>query len=255
MNRLERVVRDLARLAAVALATWVSPLVAAEFSINPLRVDLDRANKAAEVVVRNDDTAILRMQVQAMTWRQDTDGKDQYEPAEGLIYFPRALEIPPGESRLVRVGIRAAPVTREDTYRLFVEQLPPAEQAPAPKGATLRILLRVGVAVFVAPVQPERKADITRLEMKAGQAHWNVANAGNVHFVADNVELAALARDGTRLHVQRFQERYFLAGVVKPLRADVPREVCAQVAALEATVTGENLDLRRRVDVGPGTCN
>ncbi len=121
-------------------------------------------------------------------------------------------------------------------------------------GATLRILLRVGVPVFVAPAQAERKAEVTRLDMKARQVHWTVANAGNVHFAAERVELAALARDGTPLHIRRYQERYFLAGVTKWLQAEIPPELCGQVAALEASVVGENLDLRRRVDVEPGSC-
>jgi fimbrial chaperone protein len=254
MNRLASLSRSCTLLAVFVLAVWAPAIVAAEFAILPLRVALDRTDKAAEVVVRNDDKTPLRMQVQAMGWRQDADGKDQYEPAEGLIYFPRTLEIPSGESRIVRVGIRAAPVTQEETYRLFIEQLPTADQAPAPAGATLRVLLRVGVPVFVAPAQADRKAEVARLDMKAGQVRWTVANAGNVHFAADRVELAALARDGTRLYARQFQERYFLAGVTKSLQAEIPPELCAQVAALEASVVGDNLDLRRRVDVEPGSC-
>lgn len=255
MRRLTDISRRIPALLFLGLVGWASALFAGEFTIIPLRVALDRATRAAEVVVRNDDTAPLRMQLEAMAWRQDAEGKDQYEPAEGLIYFPRALEIPPGESRIVRVGVRAAPVTREETYRLFIEQLPPPGQDAAPAGATLRVLLRVGVPVFVAPAQAERKAEITRLEMRAAQVRWTVANAGNVHFVADRVELAALARDGTRLHTQQFQERYFLAGVAKALQAEIPRELCSQVMELEASVTGENLDLRRKLDVEPGSCN
>jgi len=255
MNRIEFRLLSLAVLMGFALAAWTQPLSAGEFTILPLRVSLDRGNRAAEVTVRNEGMSSLRAQVDAKLWGQGADGKDQYEPAEGLIYFPRSLEIPPGESRIVRVGVRAAPVTREDTYRLFIEELPPVDDPSAqPGGTTVRIFLRVGVPVFVAPAQAERKAEVTRLDMKAGQVRWTVANAGNVHFVAERVELAALARDGTRLHVRQYQERYFLAGVTKPLQAEIPPDLCAQVAALEASVVGENLDLRRRADVEPGSC-
>lgn len=239
----------------VALAAWAPALAAGEFAIVPLRLDLDRTARAAEVTIRNDDGAPLRMQVEARSWRQGVDGRDLYEPTDALIYFPRALEIPPGESRIVRVGIRGAPVTSEESYRLFIEQLPPSSPEPPPAGATLRVLLRVGVPVFVAPAQAERKAEITRLEFKDSQVQWTATNAGNVHFVADRVELAALSRDGTRLHVQRYQERYFLAGVVKSMQASIPRELCPQVAALEASVLGEGLDLTRKIDVEHGACN
>jgi fimbrial chaperone protein len=239
---------------AVVLAGWVSPLAAGEFTILPLRVELDRANRATEVVIRNDDKAPLRMQAQAMTWRQDADGKDVYEPADGLIFFPRALEIPPGDSRIVRVGVRAAPVSREETYRLFLEELPPAMPDSTPRGASVRILLRVGVPVFVAPAQLDRKAAISRLQMEGGQVRMAVANDGNAHFVADRVEMAVLARDGSRLFTRQFQERYFLAGASRPLQSELAPDVCAQAAAIEVTVVGDNLDLRRKVDVEPGAC-
>ena len=107
-------------LVAVVVVLASARAAAGEFVINPLRVTLDRTTRATEVVVRNDDKTPLRMQVQAMTWTQNVDGVDQYEPADALLYFPRTMEIPPGESRIVRVGVRAAPVTREEAYRLFI---------------------------------------------------------------------------------------------------------------------------------------
>jgi fimbrial chaperone protein len=242
-------------LVLVVLAASAPRLEAAEFTINPLQVYLDRSSRASEILVRNDDSAPLRMQVQAMSWHQDADGRDQYEPADGLLYFPRAMEIPPGDSRIIRVGVKAAPVALEDTYRVFVEELPPAvAKTPAPAGASLQVLLRVGVPVFVAPAQPDRKAGITRLELRGGTAEWVVANTGNVHLRAEQVELVGVARDGTKLFEQPFQERYFLAGVVKTLRLDIPPEKCAQLAALEAAVVGENLELKRKLDVAPGSC-
>ena len=242
------------RLLGLTLAAWAPALAAAEFVINPLRLSLDRSNRATEVVIRNEDKAPLRMQVQAMSWRQDSAGNDQYEPSDGLIYFPRALEIPAGESRIVRVGIRAAPVALEEAYRLFIEELPPPAAKAAAASASVRVLIRVGVPVFVAPAHAERKPAVTQPAVKSGQVRWSVSNAGNVHFAADRVELSALARDGTTLLTQQFKERYFLAGTVKPLQSDLPPEVCVQAAAVEVSVVGESLDLRRRVDVKPGAC-
>jgi fimbrial chaperone protein len=228
---------------------------AAEFTINPLQVYLERTSRASEIVVRNDDSAPLRMQVQAMSWRQDADGKDQYEAADDLLYFPRAMEIPPGDSRVIRVGVKAAPVTREDAYRVFIEELPPATPVSAqPPGTSLQVLLRVGVPVFVAPAQPDRKAEIVRLDLHGTEAEWVVANRGNVHLRAEQLQMVGVARDGTRLFEQPFQERYFLAGVVKTLRFDIPREKCSQLAALEVALVAENVQLMRKLDVAPGTC-
>ena len=248
------IVPRLFSLLAVALLAS-APAAAGEFVINPLRVTLDRTTRASEVVVRNDDTTALRMQVQAMTWTQNAEGADQYEPTESLLYFPRTMEIPPGESRIVRVGVRAAPVTREETYRLFIEELPPASAAEEQaQGTSLRVYLRVGVAVFVAPAQPERKGEITRLGLKERRVEWAVANGGNVHIRADQVELAGIARDGRRLFTQQIPERYFLAGATRTMRFDIAPEVCSQLAAIEASVVAERLDLKRKLDVDPGAC-
>jgi len=239
-------------IAVLVACACAGHAAASEFVINPLRVGLDAQRKSGEFVVRNEGAAPLRMQLQAMRWTQDADGRDQYEADESLIYFPRAMEIPPGESRVVRVGVKAAPVSREDTYRLFVEELPPA--ALPEGGATLLVLLRVGVPVFVAPVQVDRNATIDGLAVKRGEAGFAVVNAGSVHVRADKVELAGLARDGTTVFEHAFDERYFLAGVTRRLRFAIPAETCGRVAKLEVRITGDNLALTRSVDVDAASC-
>lgn len=243
-------------LPAIAVALLVSlPAAAGEFVINPLRVALDRSTRSSEVVVRNDDKLPLRMQVEAMSWTQDAQGADHYTAAEGLLYFPRTMEIPPGESRIVRVGVRAAPVSREEAYRLFIEELPPPAGTEAPsEGTSLRIFLRVGVAVFVAPAKLERKGEITDLEIKDGRVQWTVTNGGNVHIRADRIELVGTGRDGSRILSHVYPDRYALAGMTRTLRFDVDAETCAKLATIEASLIAERLDLKRKVDVGPGAC-
>ncbi|MFO1413296.1 MAG: fimbria/pilus periplasmic chaperone [Burkholderiales bacterium] len=248
----------LRHLFVAALACGLTATAACgEFVINPLRVTLDRNAKSSEIVVRNDDTAPLRMQVEGMSWTQDADGRDQYAPAEGLVFFPRAMELAPGESRVVRVGVRAAPVTREETYRLFMEELPgpPDASARPADGATLRVYLRVGVGVFVAPAQPERAAAITKFALSGGKADITVANTGNVHIRAEQFELVGTDARGERVLVQPVQERYVLAGVTKTMAVPIPPDVCRQLVTLEAVVVGERLDLKRKLDVAPGNCS
>lgn len=232
-----------------------APAAAGEFAINPLRVTLDRGTRASEVVVRNDDRQPLRMQVESMAWTQDAAGADQYVASDGLLFFPRTMEIPPGESRIIRIGIRGAPVSREDTYRLFIEELPPAT-APdeAASGTSLRVFLRVGVPVFVAPATSERKGAITQLTLAGGQVAWTVENAGNAHFRADQVALTGRSVAGEVLFTQAFTERYWLAGTTRTLRYDVPPAACAQLASIEGVVEGDHAALKRRIDVAPGAC-
>jgi fimbrial chaperone protein len=253
---MNRCAKTASRLASLLLALAVAGHAAAgEFVINPLRLTLDRSARASEIVVRNDDKAPLRLQVEAMRWTQDAQGVDRYEPSDGLLYFPRTMEIPPGESRIVRVGVRGTPVTSEDAYRLFIEELPPASTSSEQvQGTSLRIFLRIGVAVFVAPVQPDRKAEITGLAIAGRQGEWSVKNAGNVHIRADQIEVAGLSRDGGRLFVTPFADRYFLPGVTRTMRFEVPADACSALATVEASVLADRVNLARKLDVAPGAC-
>src|SRR5512136_60192 len=83
-------------LVAAVLFTASMAAAAAEFSVLPLRVYLDRNAKSAEILVRNEDRSPLRMQLEAMGWQQDAEGADRYDAAEGLIYFPKVMEIGAG---------------------------------------------------------------------------------------------------------------------------------------------------------------
>jgi fimbrial chaperone protein len=253
--RLRSTVLNPALAALVALSVVSTAASAGEFVILPLRVSLDRSTRATEIVVRNEDKVPLRMQVEGMSWRQDASGKDVYEPAEGLLYFPRSMEIPPGESRIVRVGVKAAPVTREETYRLFIEELPSVlATSTAGQGASLQVLLRVGVPVFVAPAQPDRRLESVRLQREGRRVEWVVSNPGNVYVRAEQAELTGAAADGTRLFTLPSEERYFLAGVTKSLTFEIPEEMCGKVAALEASIAADTLNLKRKIDVPAGSC-
>jgi fimbrial chaperone protein len=227
---------------------------AGDFVISPLRVTLSREVKSTQIEIRNDDTRPLRVQMQAMAWSQDDGGKDQYAESDGLLFFPKSMEIPPGQSHIVRLGPKALPASVEDAYRLFIAELPGPEDAAATGSASVRILLRVGVAVFVAPLEPRAAAEFRSLALHHGAAELTVSNTGNVHIAADRLAIVGLDRDGKPLFETPLQDRYFLAGTTKQLHAQIPRDQCAQLAGLQAVLVGSGVDLKRRLDVSSADC-
>jgi len=227
---------------------------AGDFVISPLRVTLSREVKSTQIEVRNDDTRPLRVQMQAMAWSQDDGGKDRYVESDGLLFFPKTMEIPPGQSHIVRLGPKALPASVEDAYRLFIAELPGPEDEAATGSASVRILLRVGVAVFVAPLAPRPAAELGSPALRHGAVELTVSNTGNVHIAADRLAMVGLDREGKPLFETPFQDRYFLAGTTKRLHAQIPREQCAQLAGLQAVLVGSGVDLKRRLDVTPADC-
>lgn len=240
-------------LCALALGP-LGPARAADFVISPLRVTLSREVKSAQIEVRNDDKRPLRVQMQAMAWSQDAEGNDRYVQSDGLLFFPKVMEVPPGASRVLRLGPRALPASAEDAYRLFIAELPGPEDAKGTGSANVRILLRVGVAVFVAPLAPKAGAEFHLFELHHGSAGLTVSNTGNVHIAADRLSIVGLDRGGKPLFETPLRTRYFLTGTTKRLHAQIPSEQCTRLAALEAVLVGSGIDLKRRLDVSPADC-
>ena len=92
------------------------------------------------------DTATLA-QIDTFTWTQ-TGAGDALIPTTDLIATPLVLNLAPGETRFVRVGLRQRNQTDvERSYRLFVREVPPAFGA----STGLQFALRIGVPVFALP--------------------------------------------------------------------------------------------------------
>src|SRR6185369_12141928 len=95
-----------------------------EFGVSPIRVDLDRNTRTSVVRVSNDEQGPLSFQIRAMEWTQDAEGRDVYADSSDLVYFPQQMQVPPLDSRVVRVGYRNPATQVERAYRLYIEELP-----------------------------------------------------------------------------------------------------------------------------------
>jgi P pilus assembly chaperone PapD len=128
-----------------ALLALLLPGIAAagDFAINPMRVDFAPGQRAAEIKVQNFDKVAVRFRVRA----SDCEGAICTAPTNELLYFPRALEIQPGEARIVRVGLRSfTPSARR--FAVQLQQVDISEAAEA-AGAHVQLLLNIEVGVTV----------------------------------------------------------------------------------------------------------
>jgi fimbrial chaperone protein len=243
-------------LLLAALAVAVRGSQAADFSVSPMILELERGVRSAEIEVRNLDQQPIRFQVLGMDWSQDESGKNIYGDSQSLIWFPRALELAPGESRIIRVGVRATPALQEQAYTVFLQEVAlsglPAEKA---RGAQVRLLLSVSVPVFVPPAKPQPGGAVESAELRGGSFNVVVANGGNRHFSYREVAIVGLAPDGTEKFNQRVQGRTLLAGSRQQVQVKIPKDVCGQLRALALTLTtSEQFEIKRRLDVSRADC-
>lgn len=161
--------------------------VAGSFSVAPTRVEFDAGRRTAVISLRNVGDAPLTVQATLVDWTQPA-GEDQHAPTRDLLATPPVFTIAPQGEQLVRIALRRAPDgTRELPYRIFFQEVP---AAPQPGSNTLNIALRVGVPVFVHPLQ---SAATTSL-------NWHA-----VRLDTDEIEVVAENPGGTHVQVTGFE--------------------------------------------------
>jgi fimbrial chaperone protein len=238
--------RTPALAAAAALVLFSIPAPAAEFSVTPIRVDLNTGVLSETITVTNHATSKLRVSVKLQEWTQDAEGKDVYKDSTDLVYFPRQLEIAGDSKRLVRVGMKTPAATAERAYRLFIEEEP---EAGAAARTQVSFYFRFGVPVFLKPAVPKPQVELAHAAVQAGKVSVVVRNTGNAHFRLNNVALT----DGAAFSAT-VPGWYSLAGAQRTYVLDVPGDVCRKARTLNLSLEGEGVRIDRKIDVEPANC-
>jgi fimbrial chaperone protein len=153
------------------------------------------------------------------------------------------------ETRRVRVGSATSQDTREKTYRIFVEELPPAN----PVGNGIRVLTKMGIPIFVRPVKEVATATLTDLRQQDGALRFTLANAGTVHVVPQSITVRGLAGSNTAFD-QDLEGWYVLAGGRREFDMAVPKNACAQVTSIVVDVQFASGKLQERLQTPNGAC-
>jgi len=115
------------------------------FAIVPLRIELG-PNRTSSLTVTNTDEA-KTFEVRAVSWKQQ-DRADSYAPTDDLLLAPATFRLEKGASQVVRIQLNRPLDGAEHPYRIFVDEVPPAQEIRA---NTLKTVVSMAVPVFVAP--------------------------------------------------------------------------------------------------------
>ena len=193
MNRRLKIWMLLLALTGVGQAAADAPVQPPQppggISISPVRIDLQPKQHAAAITVSNAGSDEKLIQVETMDWTHPM-GEDRYVPARGLVVNPPLFRLAAGASQVVRIGLarQVQPdAAVEKAFRLFVQELP---KQTASQSSQLQMLLRIGVPVFIKPLQPAR-ADLQWTLSRTGDAGLalHVHNKGSLHERVSNLKL------------------------------------------------------------------
>ena len=238
----------------IVLAIFLSPQISkpADIFVNPIKLFFDARQKTTIIKVKNNSDQKLTLQIDAYSWTQDEDAKDQYQPSQDIILFPKILSLEGGEERIIRVGINSPPMMKEKTYRIFLEELPQPLQI---EGNVLRTILKIGIPVFIAPVKSEAAGEIEKIQCSKCSISCAVKNKGNVNFVIQVVKVKGFDASGTSVFQTEAESRYLLEGRSRTFSFNLPKEDCLKMSALSIDVITDKFSLSKSLDAIHDMCS
>jgi fimbrial chaperone protein len=147
--------------------------------VSPVRIELTSQRLTDALQVRNDGSGPVVIQLQIVAWSQE-NGRDIYQPSDGLMATPPIFTIEPGATQIIRVGLlRSVDEQKELSYRLFLQEVPSRSKA---EFRGLQVALRVGLPVFILPkvkAVPALSWQVTH--DASGQMEVTLRNDGTAH--------------------------------------------------------------------------
>jgi fimbrial chaperone protein len=232
-------------------------LSAAAFRVTPIQVALSSSSSSALLTLTNESSETLRFQVSAHAWTQGRKGEIELAPTQDIVFFPALLTLEAGKERKIRVGTSTSPGPVEKTYRIFVEELPPAEgpkEVATPK-SEVRVRTKMGIPIFVEPTAKARmEGAIESPALEGGQVRFRVRNTGNVHFMLLSVRIIGTGPSGEAVFEKQAEGWYVLPGGIREYEIPVPPADCAKVKVFAVEATDERETLKARLEAPPGAC-
>lgn len=223
----------------------------ANFTVRPIRIFFDGTNKTNILTIKNEAREDLTLQLWAYAWGQDEKGEDLYSPTKDIIFFPKILTIKKEEEKIIRLGSKIPQGEYEKTYRLYIEEI----LTPAPIETTaVRIIMKVGVPIFISPIKTEAKANIEKIEMLKGTLYIQVKNEGNIHFVIRAINVHGRDALGEEVFKTEIGGGYLHSGKSKGLTMEIPKEKCLKINNIEVNIATDRLSIGKKLDVGKEMC-
>lgn len=121
------------------------------FSVTPIKVDLSKNVKAAQIYAKNDSDKPLKFDVQVYKWEQRLDGSYKKTPIKrgSLFISPRIATVKPNSKKGIKI---AKPIVGNDSsqYRILITQLKEKKKKKLKgAGANVEIAFAFDVPLFI----------------------------------------------------------------------------------------------------------
>ena len=108
--------------------------------------------------------------------------------------------------------------------------------------------------IFIKPLQATPAAVVEDIDLKDGHLFFYLKNTGNTHFITKSVKIQGKDMTGQLTFDKEFAGWYLLAGSVRPMAMQIPKDDCQRITSLEITVLTDRLSVNERFDVRKEMC-
>jgi fimbrial chaperone protein len=238
--------------AAALFHLWACSTFAANFDIQPVRVEFSDKVRLSKLTIKNVSENEFPIQIKVYEWSQNEKAEDIYKETPDVIIFPKILTIAKAEERIIRLGINAAPGIKEKTYRIYIEEIP---SATLPKdGPSVRLFMKVGIPVFVIPQKTEDKAELNDISMDRGKIQMKVKNAGNSHFIVTGVSVRGQNANGDEVYNRDISGWYLLNGSEKMYETEVPANDCNAISNFNIELKTSKSVIKKQLHIDKNMC-
>jgi len=154
---------------------------AANWEINPLRIDLTNEKQTNILTIKNTSDTATTIQIQVLSWSQNGN-QDEFEPTRDLLVSPPFVTIPPNSQQIVRTRLRRkADLNSELSYRINLVEISP----DTPKEFNgVNVLMQVGLPVFIDPLKGKDEVKLSWTLEKGNDDLIKVTlmNQGKIHI-------------------------------------------------------------------------
>ena len=210
-------------------------------SVLPVNIQMAPGEQATTLTITNQGASKTAVQIRAYAWNQDGDN-DQLTPSNEVVIAPPIASIAPGDNQVVRLILRKPPQGKEATYRIILDQIPPAAEP-----GVVHVVLRLSIPIFA---QPETRAAAHvdfHAEVKDGQTFLVGTNDGLRHDAIRDIELST--GDGRKMKLEAGASPYILAGTTRHWKIDAPDAPPQPNSTLRLTARSDAGALEQQVQV------
>lgn len=234
---------------------------AANFSVSPLRLDLN--GRRAVVTVSHEGDAPLELKVEAKSWTQ-VDGKDVYSDTGDLSFFPRQFSLPTSagaqgnakaananaNQRFISVSIadKGLMSGTEKAYRLYITELPPAQHEA---GESVVIRTSFGIPVFLSDPKARASAKLSA-SIEGGGGGFiklRLTNQGTAH-----AHLTSITSSPAGITSGEMDEWYVLPGASHLYSLPISGSACGQAQATLSIHLDQGRPMAVPVSIPSGAC-